>query len=166
MRIHESRGPESSSLEQIMRSQRGFTLIELLTVVGILGILAYLGLTSFYVYRSDAAYAVVTETVAQSVTALEAGGANPDELLPTVTAFTQASQGPLTNSDAAKILPGLRVPRRTKFFFDHDPSCTTSLCEQTSIEVRHCLGQDFVRYVRYGDGADVRLEHIAGVGCS
>lgn len=148
-----------------MRPERGFTLIELLTVVGIISVLAYLGITSFYVYRSDAAYAVVAETVAQSVNALEAGAANPDEVLPSVTGFTQNSQGSLTNVDAAKVLPGLRVPRRSKLSFDFDPTCNTAACEQAAIEVRHCMGQDYVRFVRYGDGVDVRLEHLAGVGC-
>jgi hypothetical protein len=149
-----------------MKQERGFTLIELLTIIGIIGVLSYLGITSLYVYRSDAAYAVAEDSVRSAVTALEGGLSVPDVVLPSVAGFAQTSQGSLTNADAQKLLPGMMVPRKVKFEFDYDPGCNIAACEQAAIQVKHCLGRDYVRFVRYGDGSDVRVENIPGAGCS
>jgi prepilin-type N-terminal cleavage/methylation domain-containing protein len=149
-----------------MKQERGFTLIELFTVIGIVGVLSYLGLTSLHVYRGDAAYAVAEDSVRSGITALEGGLSVPDAVLPNVAGYVQTSQGTLTNADAQKLLPGMMIPRKVKFEFDYDPSCNVGACEQAAIQVKHCFGRDYVRFVRYGDGTDVRLENVPGVGCN
>lgn len=50
----------------------GFTLIELLVVVSILGILAAIGLTKFYVYKQKAHDALAESDLRNSITAQEA----------------------------------------------------------------------------------------------
>lgn len=150
----------------LMRNESGFTLIELLTVVGIISICSLLGMTSFYEYRGDAAYAVAERTVADAINAVEAAVTAPDIVLPSVAGYSQSSPGAIADSSAVQVLPGFMVPRKTRFEVSYNPTCLDASCEQTAVEVRHCHGRDYVRWLKYGDGVAVRLEHLAGVGCS
>ena len=148
-----------------MRSEKGFTLIELLTVIVIIGILAGLGITSFGVYRSSAAYAVANKTIRDAQISMEAGLTNEDDPPPAVALTTQHVQGPVQDPNAAQLLPAMQLPRQTSFAVSYDPDCLDPGCESASLQVRHCQGDEFVRYVRYGDGAWDYLEHLAGTGC-
>ena len=147
-------------------SEQGFTLIELLTVIGILGVVEALGLTSFYVYKSDAAYAVSARLIQDSVQAVEASMSLPDQVFPSVAAYSQATQGVIADPSAATVLTGVMVPRKMKLQFSFDPTCLSSACVAASLQANHCQAIDFPRWFRYGDGVDIRLEHISGVGCS
>ncbi|MCB0310515.1 MAG: hypothetical protein KDD42_04740, partial [Bdellovibrionales bacterium] len=79
---------------------------------------------------------------------------------------TQSSQGPIQDPRAAELLPGMMVPRLTKFAVSYDPTCEDSSCEMSSMQVNHCQGEEYIRYVRFGDGLGVWLEHLAGDGCA
>lgn len=149
-----------------MKSESGFTLIELLTVIGIISVCALLGLTSFYEYRGDAAYAVAERLVGDANTAVEVAISAPDTTLPSVSNYSQTTQGPLTDAAAKTVFPGLMVPRRTRITMSYNPTCSDATCESARVQAKHCSGRDYLSSVRYGDGVMVRLEHIAGIGCN
>jgi prepilin-type N-terminal cleavage/methylation domain-containing protein len=149
-----------------LHSQDGFTLAELLVVVGLMGIISALGFTSANVYRGEGAYAVAQSLVRDGITSIEVALSTPDQTLPTIATFSQSIPGAINDSTAAAVLPGLIVPRKVKFQFSFDPSCTHSSCVVASIQANHCQGLKYVRWIRYGDGLDVRLDNVAGIGCN
>lgn len=150
----------------VSNRESGFTLIELLTVVGIIGVLSSLGITSFYVYRSDAAYAVSERLVSDGRQSIEATLNAVDETHPTISNYVQSTQGPITDATAAKVLVGVNVPRKAKIEVSFDPDCDNSGCVMASVQANHCQADEHIKWIRYGDGVDIRLEHLAGGGCS
>src|SRR6185312_14975701 len=78
------------------RNQSGFTLIELLVVIAIISVLCYLGVTSFWVYRSDAAYSTAQQVMYNSRISM-AAGENGDVTPPPVS-FVQKAQGPIQDA--------------------------------------------------------------------
>lgn len=148
-----------------MRSEKGFTLIELLTIIVILGILAALGIQSFSVYKAGAAYGVANKTLRDARTVLEASIANYDDPPGAVTLVSQSTPGRLTDGAAQALLPEMMLPKDVTFRVEFDPSCLDSSCQQQMMQVNHCLGEEFVRFIRFGDGLDVLMEHQAGAGC-
>lgn len=149
-----------------IHNERGFTIIELLTVVGIIGVVSALGLTSFYVYKSDAAYASAARLVQDSITAVEVALSMPDQTLGAVPDYVQTEQGQVSDPAAKALLEGIVVPRKMKLQFSYDPTCESGACVLASVQANHCQAEDSPRWIRYGDGVDVRLEHIAGTSCS
>lgn len=148
-----------------MRTERGFTLIELLTVLVILSILSGLGMYSFSVYQARAAYIVAEQTMSDARTDLEASITSVDNPPGSVALYAQAIQGPLQNAAAAALLPSTRVPRNVKFQVSYDSGCIDGGCQSEFIQVNHCNGSEYVRWIRFGDGVDVLLDHLAGSGC-
>ena len=146
------------------RNEEGFTLIELLTVIGILGILAWLSINSYHTYISSAGYAVAKESLKQAQTALEASFVVPDAVYPNVN-FSQNSQGPLTDASAAAVYPEFQVPRKVGVTLFHDGSCVVASCLAEQIEVRHCRGDKYLYWSRWGDGTEALVEDIPGNGC-
>ena len=148
-----------------MKSEQGFTLIELLTICAIIGLLSALGLTTFQMYRGSAAYGVAETTLRNARNAVEASINKTDATLVAVPLTAQSTQGQITDPSAAQFLPGMMVPRQVKFQVSYDPACTTGACTSEFLQVNHCMGNEFVRWIRFGDGIDVTLEHLAGTGC-
>ncbi len=149
-----------------LASQRGFTLIELITVVAIIGILAALAVTSFTLYKSDAAYAVVQSTVNFARNSLYASLLDAENPPAAVPLTSQTSAGPLQDTGARNLLPTLNLPPSLKFQVSHDPTCTTGSCTADYIQVNHCLGQEYSVFMRRGDGTDMLMENVLGAGCS
>ncbi len=147
------------------RSEGGFTLIELLTVIGIIGILMSLGLTSFSFYKASAAFATAKQTAHDARNAIEAAQVDPDNPPSSVPLTSQTSQGMITDPLAAAFLPGLRLPPRVNFQVQYDNTCVTGACQSELVQVNHCSGLEFVRWIRFGDGTEIEFE-IAGEGCS
>jgi len=85
---------------------------------------------------------------------------------PAIGGFSQAAQGPLTDANARDVPPGFMVPRKLRFTSTYDSTCADPSCELIDAQGKHCRGNDFVRWIRYGDGLDVRVEHLPGAGCS
>ena len=148
-----------------MKSQAGFTLIELLTVIAIIGVLSALGVTNLAYYKANAAYASATTTMHNARNALEAGLSDPDNLPGAVGLTSQTSQGSLTNVAAAALLPGMLLPSDVKFQVEYDPACSTGACQSDFLQVNHCFGREYIRFLRFGDGVELYLDHIDGVGC-
>ncbi len=147
-----------------MRRDSGFTLLELLVVMTMIGILSYLGLTSFYVYKSDAAYSVAESVLRNARVAVEAS-LNDIDNPPAAVDLVQTASGKITNQSASQYLPGMQLPKNIKITVVYDPSCAEAGCQSDFLEVRHCLGKEYLQWVRFGDGTEAQLNHLAGVGC-
>lgn len=149
---------------QAVKRRRGFTLIEMLTVIMLLGILGALSTRSFSLYRANAAYGVVEQTLHDAERAAEASLANSEVLPDEVTLFAQSTPGTLTNNAAKKYLLGFQVPRNVKVQVKYDPDCVDSSCYSDFLQINHCNGKKFLRWTRAGDGVEVR-EPFDGEGC-
>ena len=143
--------------------ERGFTLIELLTIIGIIGVLSALSMNSFTLYRATASYAAVQQSLSQARTALESSYSEPDATFPDVS-FDQTVQGRLLDANASTLLPQFQVSRNTKFSIMHDSTCTTAACVSDQITVRHKSAHKYAYWTRFGDGLDVLVEDVPGVG--
>ncbi|MCB0339098.1 MAG: type II secretion system protein [Bdellovibrionales bacterium] len=150
----------------IYRSESGFTLIELLTIIGIVGILASLSLTSLKVYKSDAGYSVAEKTLMDARIALEAGITATESGPDTVPLYVQKVQGALQNAGATELLPGMRLPYNVKFQVEHDNECDMLACQAELIQVDHCHSNEFIRWVRFGDGSEFQFDNVAGGDCT
>ena len=146
--------------------EAGFTLIELLTIIGIIGVLSLLGMSSFKVYRADAAYSVAESTLRNARSAVEASVNNIDNPPPAVSHTVQTASGPIADANARAFLPAMQLPKNVKFQVSYDPTCTSGACQSELLEVSHCYSNEYARWIRFGDGLDLTLEHIAGGGCS
>jgi prepilin-type N-terminal cleavage/methylation domain-containing protein len=150
----------------MMRKEAGFTLIELMTVVVTIGALAGMAVMSFKDYRAKAAYGVAEQTLNDARTALEAALSEPDAVFAfTLANVAQSTPGAFTDPNANDLFPGFRLPKDVKVTVYHDPTCLDSTCLSKAVEVRHCTGIDYVDWQRFGDGVEIKLEHIAGSGC-
>jgi prepilin-type N-terminal cleavage/methylation domain-containing protein len=129
-----------------MRSASGFTLIELLVVIAIITLLTYMGFALFALHK-----ATVNDF---------------DHPPGAVGLVQQGTRGTLNDAAARALLPGFQVPDNVVFRVSYDPSCEDAGCEREFLQVNHCLGKEFVRWVRFGDGVDVLFEHVPGEGCS
>ncbi|MCB0321574.1 MAG: hypothetical protein KDD60_11670 [Bdellovibrionales bacterium] len=158
VKSREVRSPE-------VNGEEGFTLIELLTIIGIIGVLASLALTSFGYYKASAALAVAETTIHDARGAFEGGIVDADNLPASVPLTSQNSQGNLSSPLASALLPGFKVPSNVRFRVSYDNTCITGACQVALLETRHCQGEEYVRWVRFGDGVETKLQ-ISGTGCS
>ena len=149
-----------------MKSEAGFTLLELLTVVGLISLLSALGLTSFTYYKAAAAYATAESTLHDARNAIEASLIDADNLPASVPTLSQTASGVITDGDAFEFLPGLRLPNHVRFTVMYDNACIDSDCQSEYVQVKHCFGNEYVRWIRYGDGVEVKMDHISGSGCT
>lgn len=148
-----------------MNTQRGFTLVELIVVVAIIGILAKLGITSFTVYRSDAAYANVQRTMRDLQLAASAGTLDIDHLPGAVALTTQNTAGAITNPAASAFLVGFKLPSNMKLQVSYDPACVGNACVSGWAQVNHCSGKQYMQWLLYGDGSYDTIGNIDGAGC-
>jgi len=145
--------------------ESGFTLIELITVIGIIGVLSALAMKSVTIYKSDAAYSVAEKTLRDGKIAFEAGLTSTETDPAPVPLTSQNAQGPVSNAAASALLPGMQIPRNTKFQVFYDPTCAAGACEQGRIQVDHCHSLEYVRWIRFGDGLEIELDHVGGSNC-
>jgi prepilin-type N-terminal cleavage/methylation domain-containing protein len=149
-----------------MKLERGFTLIELLTVIGTLGVLLYLSINSYKLFRSSAGYGAAQMTMISGRNEVEAAvNKDPDNLPAAVPLTTQSAQGPLTNNVAHALLPNFILGKKVKFSVSYDPTCDNAGCQSEYVEASHCMGLEHIAWVRFGDGVGVVLEHLPGGGC-
>jgi len=153
------------SRESTRIGEAGFTLIELLVVFAVVGVLLATSIASFRVYRTQAAYASAEATMGFARRTAQAS-LTRDVPPAAVPLYSQVAAGPLSDALAADYLLGMQVPIETKLQVQYDPSCTAGGCESDFIQVNHCLGEEFLRWIRYGDGVEVLLENIGGSGCA
>lgn len=149
-----------------MKKESGFTLVELLTVIAIIGIVSGMAVQSFKTYKAKSAYAVAEQTLVDARIALEAALSEPDAIFPFDLAnYSQSTPGEFANPNASSLFPGFRIPRNATVTVNHDPDCVSGACLSKSVEVRHCGGLEYVSWSRFGDGVEIKLEHIDGAGC-
>lgn len=145
--------------------EKGFTLIELLVVTSIIGVLASLAISSYQIYKSNAAYGVSEKTLRDARTAFEGGITGTESDPAAVPLYAQNTAGSVTNANAAALLPGMQIPRNTKLQVYFDPTCTNAACEQGRLQVDHCHALDATRWTVFGDGVEIELDRIAGSNC-
>mgnify|MGYP002382002910 CR=1 FL=1 len=149
--------------ESLMKAQKGFTLVELMTVIVTVGVLAAISMQTFREYRAKAAYGVAIAALRDARTGAEAGLV-PDGTLNSVS-WTQTTAGAISNADAKQLLTGFQMPRNAKLDVEYNPGCFDASCEILFLQTRHCAANEYANYTRYGDGVELFLDHIAGVGC-
>lgn len=147
------------------RLEKGFTLIELLVVIALIGILSYLSLKGFAVYRANAAYASVESSLQNARIAAEASQTDANHLPPPVPWYFQNVPGSINDPSAAQYLPGFKVSPDTRFWAFYSPACMDLACQSDFIEVVHCKATEFALWVRWGDGFEIMLHHLPGGGC-
>ena len=145
--------------------ESGFTLIELIYVTGMIGALSFLGINTFSAFKADAAYGVVADAMRNGRMAFEIG-IIADTAPGSVALTTQTSAGSLSDGDANTLLTGFRVPANSSFQVSYDAGCSTAFCTSANIVVKHCLGDRYQTWTRFGDGSDVLVQDVAGDGCS
>lgn len=146
------------------KNSYGFTLIELLTVIAIIGILSYISIAGFHLFRANAAYASVERSLVDARTGVEIAVSNPDNLPPSVGLLTQNTQGTLTDASARNFLPAFQVSRDVSFSMSYDAACDNALCQSAFIQARHRYGKEYAQWIRFGDGLAFTVEHVAGAG--
>jgi len=149
-----------------VKLESAFTLVELLLVIAIIGILSSLALTAFQIYKSDAAYSIISSTLHAAQTAFEAGINDIDNPPASVGLTNQLAAGPIQDLSAQALLPGMMLPISINFEVQYDSTCMTAACQSASIQIKHCNGNEYIRWVRFGDGLSLIVDHIAGPGCS
>lgn len=146
--------------------ERGFTLIELLTVIVLIGILSYLSLKGFSLYRANAAYASVESSLQNARIAAEASQTDANHLPPAVPWYFQNVPGVLNDAAASQYLPGFKLSPDTLFWAFYSPGCSDLACISDFIQVMHCKAREFVIWVRWGDGWEFTFHHLpGGAGC-
>jgi prepilin-type N-terminal cleavage/methylation domain-containing protein len=149
-----------------MKKQIGFTLIELLVVIAIIGILGKLGITSFTVYKSNAAYANIERAMHEVANAASAGTLDVDNLPSAVSLTTQNTPGGLTSAAAQNFLVGFKLSQSMKLSVSYDPSCSSNSCVSGFAQINHCSGKQYMQYLLYGDGSYETISNIDGAGCA
>ncbi len=149
-----------------MKNQSGFTLIELLVVIAIIGILARLGISSFTVYKTDAAYANCQRALQDLRNSASLGTLDADNLPAAVPLFSQNSPGPITNASAQSFLTGFKLSNNMKLDVSYDPSCNSNACVSGFAQLKHCSGKKYIQWLLYGDGSYETIPDIDGAGCA
>lgn len=145
--------------------EAGFTLIELLVVFIVVGVLAATSIASFGVYRAKAAYASAEATLSFARRTVEAS-LTRDTRPAAVPLYVQDTPGSVFDAAAADYLLGMQLGPEIKLQVSYDPSCADGSCQSDFLQVNHCRGQEFIRWIRFGDGVETLLENISGVGCA
>lgn len=145
--------------------EAGFTLIELLVVFIVIGVLAATSIASFGVYRAKAAYASAEETMSFARRTVEAS-LTRDVQPAAVALYAQTSPGPVADPTAADYLLGMQLGPELKLRVSYDPSCGNGSCQSDFLQVNHCKGEEFIRWIRFGDGVETLLENVSGAGCA
>ena len=148
-----------------MRQELGFTLIELLVTITILGVLTGMSISFFSEWKQSAGYSGAEQLMRNMQTAAEAGLIDTDNPPAAVPLYSQNTPGVVSGAQAATLLTGLQVPKSTKMTVEYDPSCILSACQQMFLESRHCLADEHLQVIRFGDGLELRLANITGGGC-
>ncbi|NMC64125.1 MAG: type II secretion system protein [SAR324 cluster bacterium] len=156
---------KTTNRQDMTHSEQGFTLIELMVIVMLIGILSYLSLVAFELYRANAAYASVESTLHSATVAAEASQSDPNNLPPPLGWYMQMGPGAITDPAAASYLVGLKLPRQTRIVASYDPNCVDAGCLSDFVEIWHCLANETAFWVRWGDGFSWTFRNVPGGGC-
>ena len=148
---------------EITEGEKGFSLIELLVVIATLSALLGITLTSFWIYKEEAAYRVAEQTLRNARTAFELG----DSEVPDGFAFgaTQNAGGSVSG-DLAEIMPGMNVPNNVIL------EATYNNCVDGSgpmdlnglLTVYPCLANKYTQWTRFCGGLEILQTELPG-GC-
>ena len=152
-------------MKKARSGEAGFTIIELLTIMGVVGVLSALSLTGLKVYKGNAAFGVAETTLGHARTSLEAGILSEEGGVSSVPLTTQKVQGEIIDPLANDLLPALLLPRNVKFQVEYDNGCDNQFCQESMLQLDHCHAENYVRWIRYGDGVAAQLE-LPGSDCS
>lgn len=165
--IFSTRFSVSAFLGMFMKSkkEKGFTLIELLVVVATISILAGLGIPTLWSLKSNAAYAVAEDTLRGCRNSGEAGLATAGGIGGLGRTLLQTQADLMGNANAKAYLAGMVVPTNVSIEVEYDPTCLDGGCTTEYVQVKHCNGQQYLNWTRFGDGSEIYVRNIAGDGC-
>lgn len=148
------------------KKESGFTLVELLVTVSIIGVLAQLSITSFYIYKGKAEFAKAASLYRNARTAEQAG---TDDLGSSFTmSYTESTDsGGALAGLLAGLLPGITMPKDVIVGASVD-SCSSGggMDPNLVLVVKPCRGDGkHIEYVRLCNGIDTLDFNAPGNGC-
>ena len=146
-------------------SSKGFTLIELMTAIATLGILSAMSIQSFKIYRENAHYTRAASALRNGEVAVHAALSTPDIVLPSVNMYSQVVAGEIADLSAREIVPGLVLPVDVRVRVYNDPTCSNGGCIAQFLQANPCHGTSYANWTRFGDGEEILITNLPGVGC-
>ena len=147
-------------------SEAGFTLIELLISLSIIGILAALSLTAFFVYKDKAEYAKAETDLRTSLVAFIVG--DQDAVAGDSLALTYTNQtGGSVPAAMEQFLPkavtskGVEIGAQYQYCDSTDPPFQVKMY----LTAESCLADKRVEWTKFCGGTEVRLENLPGGHC-
>ena len=155
-----------------MREEKGFTLLELLVSIGIIGLLASMGVMSYSEYRSRAADASVDSVMHNAWVALTAGQTSLDGSAPDWFWAWIDPSGTMQGWRINEFLPGFKTGPKDRVSIWYDQFCESGAwcppgvmcCVVASAHVWHCDSNITRSRMRWNDGTTMEFEW-PGWGC-
>lgn len=156
---------KNTKAKQIGIGEGGFTLIELIIVFSIIGILASMAVTAFYVYREDVEYAKVEADLRNARLAASAFEFEDDSLPAgfSVPLTFSATDGSPLAGNLATILPGGSVSPDVMLGASYDACDATSHPFDLNSRILSlpCRADRYAFYVKFCGGFNIYIPNIA-----
>ena len=149
----------------ILASEKGFTLIELLYSVSIVGILAAISMTAFYVYKEDVEYAKAVNDLRNARTAFEVGDSEASAGDAMGLTFTATTGGEVV-APLDEYLPGAVTSNQVMLGAQYR-NCSPDegmVINQMLVSIP-CNAERYTSYTRFCNGLEILQNDIEGGGC-
>ncbi len=151
-----------ASKTELLSNSRGFTMIELLISVAIIGVLAALSMSAFFIYKNDAEYAKAETDLRNARTAFEAG-IQDDPSGSLALAFTGTGGGVLPVA-MQNVLPNAMTSKDVKLGVQYDacPAGGGAGVLSQYLVATSCNAHRAAMWTRFCDGIEVFVGEVPG----